>query len=78
MNEKFGSRLVASKATAVEINKQGQVRFIHSSLHNGTEWIDSGYRPPGVVCGDLLDIYYDWTPSRGYYVARVPEETKGE
>lgn len=54
MNEKFGSRLVALKATAVEINKQGQVRFTHPNLHNGSEWIDSGYRPAGVSQGELL------------------------
>lgn len=72
--EKFGSRLVASNAIAVEINKQGQVKFEHPDLHNGVEWVDSGYRPSGVVKGDHLDIYYDWTPSRGYYVARLPKD----
>lgn len=65
-----GSRLVVTHAKAEDIDTMGRVRFSSPDLPNGSIWVDSGYRPGGVTKGDILSIYYDWTPSRGYYVAR--------
>lgn len=62
--------LIAQAATATEIDKFGRILFEHEELPNKMVWIDPGYRPPGVVRGDSIDIYYIYEAHvGGYYQA---------
>lgn len=68
--------LIAHLAEAVKIDKAGRVLFEHSDLPaDGQVWIEAGYRPPGVVHYDKLDIFqvvYGIANHQSYLVAEKP------
>lgn len=67
-----GSRLVARRCVAISIDNNCVVQFVGSGLPDGQVSVYCEHRPPGVVKGDVLDIYYAWTPSDAYYFALCP------
>lgn len=67
-----GSRLVSRNCIASSIDNNCAVVFVSPNLPDGQVSVYCEHRPPSVVKGDILDIYYAWTPSDAYYFALRP------